>query len=180
LEPYRDFLDFKILVKHVPTVSIFRSRIHPTECFYADMYIMFYCVVSMLLPCDRLCGLVVRVHSCGSRGPGFDSRHYQILRVVMVLERDTLSPVSTNEELLERNISGWGLETREYGHEDPLRWLRDTICPQKLPLISSTSGGRLVGMIHSRTKATELWNIYFSMWRLTATIFNFEVEFFFL
>jgi hypothetical protein len=27
---------------------------------------------------DRLCGLVVRVPGCRSRGPGFDSRHYQI------------------------------------------------------------------------------------------------------
>jgi hypothetical protein len=27
---------------------------------------------------DRLCGLVVRVSGYRSRGPGFDSRHYQI------------------------------------------------------------------------------------------------------
>jgi hypothetical protein len=27
---------------------------------------------------DRLCGLVVRVSGCSSRGPGFDSRPYQI------------------------------------------------------------------------------------------------------
>jgi hypothetical protein len=27
---------------------------------------------------DRLCGLVVRVPGCRSRGPGFDSRRYQI------------------------------------------------------------------------------------------------------
>jgi hypothetical protein len=29
--------------------------------------------------------------------------------------------VSTIEELLERKSSGWGLESREYGHSDPSR-----------------------------------------------------------
>jgi hypothetical protein len=37
------------------------------------------------------------------------------------LERSPLSPVSTIEELLERNSSGYGLENREYGRGDPLR-----------------------------------------------------------
>jgi hypothetical protein len=30
------------------------------------------------LPFDRLCGLVIRVLGYRSRGPGFDSRRYQI------------------------------------------------------------------------------------------------------
>jgi hypothetical protein len=34
--------------------------------------------------------------------------------------------MNTIEELLERKSSGSGLETREYGRGDPLRWLRDT------------------------------------------------------
>jgi hypothetical protein len=57
--------------------------------------------------------------------------------------------MSTIEELLERNSSGFGLEIREYGRGDPLRWPRDTLYPQTLKLTSVTSGGR------SRTKATE-------------------------
>jgi hypothetical protein len=71
------------------------------------------------------------------------------------LERGTLSLVSTIEELLERNSSGRGLESREYGRRDPLCWPRDTLYPQKLALTLPTSGGRSVGIVRSRTKATE-------------------------
>jgi hypothetical protein len=42
-----------------------------------------------------------------------------------------------------------GIESREYGRRDPSRW------PQKLELISPTSGGRSVGIVRSRTRATE-------------------------
>jgi hypothetical protein len=52
---------------------------------------------------DRLCGLVVR-------GPGFDSRRYQIFWEVVGLKRGPLSLVSITEELLGRNSSGSGLE----------------------------------------------------------------------
>jgi hypothetical protein len=41
------------------------------------------------------------------------------------------------------------------GRGEPLRWLRDTLYPQKLALTSPTSGGRLVGIVCLRTKATE-------------------------
>jgi hypothetical protein len=49
-----------------------------------------------------------------------------------------------------------GLKSREYGHWEPSRWPRDTLYPQKLALTSSTSGGRSVGIVLSRTQATEL------------------------
>jgi hypothetical protein len=39
---------------------------------------------------------------------------------------------------------------------DPPHWPCDTSYPQKLALISPTSGGRSVGVVRSRTKATEL------------------------
>jgi hypothetical protein len=68
---------------------------------------------------DRLCGLVVRVPGRRSRGPVFDSQDYQIFWEVVRLERDPLSLVSTIEELLGRNSSGFGLENREYGRGDP-------------------------------------------------------------
>jgi hypothetical protein len=104
---------------------------------------------------DRLCGLVVRVPGYRSRGPGFDSRRYQIFWEIMGLERGPLSLLSTIEELLGRNSSGSGLESREYGRGDPLRWPRDTLYPQKLALTSPTCGGRSVGIVLLRTKATE-------------------------
>jgi hypothetical protein len=48
-----------------------------------------------------------------------------------------------------------GLEIREYGRRDPSRWPRGTLCPQTLALTSPTSGGRSVGIVRSRTQATE-------------------------
>jgi hypothetical protein len=71
------------------------------------------------------------------------------------LEWGPLSLVSTTEELHERKSSGYGLEIREYGHGDPLRWQRDNLYPQKLALTSPTSGGRSVGIVRLRTQAAE-------------------------
>jgi hypothetical protein len=61
--------------------------------------------------CDkaRFCGLVVRVPGYRSRGPGFDSRRYQIFFLEAVgLKRVPLSLVRKTEELLERKSSGSG------------------------------------------------------------------------
>jgi hypothetical protein len=70
-------------------------------------------------------------------------------------EQDRLSLVSTIEEIFGRNSSGSGLENREYGRGYPLRWPRDTLCPQKLALTSLTSGCHSVVIVCLRTKATE-------------------------
>jgi hypothetical protein len=100
--------------------------------------------------------------------PGFDYRRYQIFWEVMGLERGPLGLMSTTEELLWRKSSGSSLESREYGRRDPLHWPRDTLHPQTLTLTSPTSGGRSVGTVRSRNKATEfvcfvyLRNIKFS------------------
>jgi hypothetical protein len=90
---------------------------------------------------DRLCDLVVRVPGYRSRGPG--------------LERRPLSLVNAIEELLGRESSGSGLENRECGRTDPLRWPRNTLYPQINWHSSPTGGGRSVGILRSRTKATE-------------------------
>jgi hypothetical protein len=63
----------------------------------------------------------VRVHGYRSRGPGFDSRRYQISGEVVGLELGPFSLVSTTEELLGRKSSGSDLEIRKYGSGDPLR-----------------------------------------------------------
>jgi hypothetical protein len=79
------------------------------------------------------------------------------------LEWAPLSLVITIEELLGRNSSGSSLESREYGHGDPLHWPCGTLCPQKLALTSLTSGGRSVGIVRSWTQATE---VFFVPYRL--------------
>jgi hypothetical protein len=75
------------------------------------------------------------------------------------LQQGLLGLVITIEELLGRTSSGCGLESREYGCEDPLRWPRDTLYPQKSALTSPTSGGRSVGIVLSRTHAMEFLEI---------------------
>jgi hypothetical protein len=50
-----------------------------------------------------------------------------------------------------------GLENREYGRMDPSRLPRGTLYPQKLTLTSSTSAGRSVGIVRSRTQFTEFF-----------------------
>jgi hypothetical protein len=75
----------------------------------------------------------------------------------MGLERGPLSLVSTIEELLESKSSGADLETWEYGRRDPARWLRGSLYPQKLALISPTSSGRSVSIVRSQTQTTEFF-----------------------
>jgi hypothetical protein len=94
--------------------------------------------------------------------PGFDSRRYQIFWEVVGLERGPLSLVSTTEELLERKSSGSGLESREYGRRGPPRCPCGILYPQKLALTSPTSGGRSVGIVRSRTHATEIFYYYYA------------------
>jgi hypothetical protein len=71
------------------------------------------------------------------------------------LERVPLSLVRIIEELSGRNSSGSGLENREYGLGDRLRWPRDTLYQQKLALTSPTCGGLSVCIVRMRTKNKE-------------------------
>jgi hypothetical protein len=105
-----------------------------------------------------ICGVVVRVPSYRSRGPGSIPGATTFLG----LERGLLSLVSTVEELLERKSSGSGLENRKCGRRDPSRYPRGTIYPQSLALTSPTSGCRSVGTVRSRTQAMEFILVWFS------------------
>jgi hypothetical protein len=61
--------------------------------------------------------------------------------------------VSTSEELL-RKSSSFGLENREYGCTDLSHWPYGTLYLQTLAL-TSPSGGRSLGIVHSRTQIRE-------------------------
>jgi hypothetical protein len=56
---------------------------------------------------------VIRVSVYKSRGPGFDSRRFQIFWEAAGLERGPLSLVRTTEELLGRKSSGSGQDNRD-------------------------------------------------------------------
>ena len=119
---------------------------------------------------DRLCGLVVRVSGYRYRGPGFDPRRYQIFWVVVGLERGPLSSWASWGQLrsyLNEKSSGsrsrkqrlTAVGTRCADHVTPLY-------PQKLALTSPTGGGRSVGIVRVRTKATEctVCTVYSPYW----------------
>jgi hypothetical protein len=67
------------------------------------MLIKYYINPNFVL--NRVCGLVVRVPGYRSRGPGLNSRHYQIFWEVVGLERGPLNLVNTTEELLGREVA---------------------------------------------------------------------------
>jgi hypothetical protein len=58
-------------------------------------------IIHVLYHWSCLCGLVVRVPGCRSRGVGFDSQHCQIFWLAVSLEQGSLSLVAINEELLQ-------------------------------------------------------------------------------
>jgi hypothetical protein len=62
-------------------------------------------LATMLSFHDGLCGLVVIVPGSRNRGPGCDSRRYQIFLVAVSLERGPILFVRVNEELLERKVA---------------------------------------------------------------------------
>jgi hypothetical protein len=68
--------------------------------------------------------LTHRVPGYRPRGPGFDSRCYQIFWEVVGLERGPFSLVRIIEEILQWKSSGSGQGNRINDRRDPLRWPR--------------------------------------------------------
>jgi hypothetical protein len=105
---------------------------------------------------DHLCGLVVRVpKTTDSEVPGSIPGATRFFWEVAGQKRGPLSLVSTIEELLGRKNCDFDLECREYGRRNPSRCPRGTPYQQELVLTSSTSGGCSVGIVRSRTHATD-------------------------
>jgi hypothetical protein len=101
---------------------------------------------------------VVRVPGYRSIGPGKIPGATRFFWKVVDLEwGHSASWVQLRSYLKEKN-SGSGLENRDYCRMDPSRWPHGTLYPQKLALISPTSGGCSVGIILIRTQATEFSN----------------------
>jgi hypothetical protein len=115
-------------------------------------------IIIIIIIIDRLCGLVIRVPDYCSRGPR------SILGVLRSSGSGTglLSLVSTTEQLLGRNSSGSGLENREYGSTGSAALTtRHPSIRNKLALTWPTSGDRSVGIVRSRTQATEFICFYY-------------------
>jgi hypothetical protein len=87
------------------------------------------------------------------QGSGFDSQRYQIFWEVVGLERGPFNLVSTTEVLLGRKSSCSGIESREYGRRDPLRWPRGILYPQNLALTLPTSSGCSISIVKVKSKA---------------------------
>jgi hypothetical protein len=74
--------------------------------------------------------------------------------------------VGTTEEILEGKVAAPVQKTEINDRGNMLRWPRDSLYPQKLALTLPKSGGRSVGIVRSRTKATE-FSFFF---QISATI----------
>jgi hypothetical protein len=122
--------------------------------FNLPIHILGCCLVNA----DRLCGIAVRV-------PGFDSRRCQIFWEVMGLERGPLSLVRITEELLQWKSSGSASRKSRLAACGSIA-LTTRHYPQKLALTSPTSGGRSVGIVPLRTKATEFSFFSLVWWKL--------------
>jgi hypothetical protein len=56
----------------------------------------------------------------------------------------------------------------EYGCEDPFRWPRETLYPQRLALTSPTKGGRSIGIVRSWTKAMKFVFMFINISKVPA------------
>jgi hypothetical protein len=115
---------------------------------------------------------VVSVSGYRYRGPGFDSRLHQIFWVVVVWNgvhsaswasggqlRSHLNKKCSGSRSRKQRLTAVGISCAD--HVTPLY-------PQKLALTSPTGGGRSVGIVHSRTKATEFSLVWFKCdWAIT-------------
>jgi hypothetical protein len=142
----------KIIKWPVATCDGICSSVVSSLCGFLDRKcpvcsIFFYFLRSTSLAAS---GLVVRVLGYRSGGPG---------SIPGTTEKKSsgsgtgfTQPREYNWGATWQKSSGSCLENREYGRRDPSRWPRGTLYLHKLAITSLTSGGRSVGIVHSRTQ----------------------------
>jgi hypothetical protein len=81
----------------------------------------------------------------------------QYIYVLYFILAGSTQPREYNWGATWKKSSGSGLESREYGCRDSSGLTRGTLYPQKLALISPSSGGHLVGVVRSWTQAMEFY-----------------------
>jgi hypothetical protein len=84
----------------------------------------------------------------------------KLLKCLFKHRREVTSTIFNNVSFscLNLNINIFQTEINDRGNL--LRWPRDTLYPQKLALLRQKSGGRSVGIVRSRIKATEFRDIF--------------------
>jgi hypothetical protein len=90
-----------------------------------------------------------------------------------------LSLVIKIEGLLERKISGSGLENRDYGRKGSAALTTWHPSTRKRWLTSATSGGLSVGIVRSQTKAIELLLLVLDILYFSILLHSFNTEYMF-
>jgi hypothetical protein len=84
---------------------------------------------------DRLCGLVVRVYGYRSRGPGFDSRHFQVLWEAVGLDGVHSASWGQLRSYLEEIVAAPVKKTETNVPGGSVALTRNALYPHKLALL---------------------------------------------